>query len=109
MSYRNFGGKETKGEEKLDWCEEYSKCNFMDFDHFLNDFFAQFTLLRRDGNGEGRGEGTNLPVPIPDILRMSPSPSELFERISIPSPNNNRGSPRVPDPRITNTFFCFRF
>ena len=51
------------------------------------------------------GEGTNLLVPIPDILRMSPSPSpsELLERISIPSSNNNRGSPRVPDPRIINT------
>ena len=62
-------------------------------------------IVSRDGNGEG----TNFPVPIPDILCMSPSPSELLKRIFIPSPNNNRGSPRVPDPRITNTFFCFRF
>lgn len=43
-------------------------------------------------------------VPVP-----SPSLSKLLDRILIPSPNNNRGSPRVPNPRITNNFFCFRF
>ena len=71
-------------------------------------FIDKNPIKIRDGNGEGR-KGTNLPVSITDILHMSPFPSELLERIHIPSPNNNRGSSRVSDLRIINTFFCFRF
>ena len=57
-------------------------------------FIVTLATHQTIGMAMGRqGEGTNLPVPISDILRMSLSPSELLERISIPFPNNNKGSP----------------
>ena len=66
----------------------------------------------RDGNGEGRGGDQSLRthsryctyVSVPSLSLL-----ELFERIFILSPNDNKGFPRVSDLRITNTFFIFNF
>ena len=67
-------------------------------------------LYRRDGNGEGRG-GDQPPYTYPRYLAyvLILSPSELLKGISVPSSNNNRGSPKVPDSRINDTFFVFDF